>query len=172
MEIKCPNCGKTITLSTDELNSQGNIVVCPCCLTEFVGDNSLPIEQRDTPGSNYNYGGGSANTPQTQHNTMYCRYCGSQIAVGCNFCPVCGQQLAQMPPQPPAMPATPQQQQQPAQNTTQQPISPMHMPYKPNYRYPSRAQNTRQQEKPKKASCIAYVLIVLLVIIFIWIMSH
>ena len=163
MKYKCPQCQKEIELSDDELQSQGNLIVCPACLSEFVGD---PTKPHTTNGATRQYVYSSPE-PTQQGAVNYCRFCGAQLNGTCNFCPVCGSRLnTNAAPQQSNPTPTIQQ----ANNAPKPPVTahkPPQVPYMPSYRHADFGQN-KTPDKRKKAPVLAYLLIVLLVILLIY----
>lgn len=167
MKYKCPRCGKIIELSDDELASQGNVMVCPCCLMEFQGnlhEYAVPAEA-DSIQRQYYYGLASDNPSPA---VTYCRYCGAKISDNCNFCPVCGSKLTQEAvPQPQGAPRKTPNGNAPrvAPKTKKQPVQ---MPYMPSYRY-----NMGQYVPHKKAKAAKwmYAVMVALGILLIYLVS-
>lgn len=168
MDYKCPQCGKVIVLSAEELMAQGNLVVCPQCLSEFVGDANAPVSRPDA--EKYNYGcQNGAELPVSQTNVgnkVRCRYCGANIDKDCNFCPKCGgKQIVQQYHRAPSsqqsgFAKTPEQ----SKKNVAQNQSP-NVPFVPRYRYGYK-NNTRHKVK-RRASFWAYVIMLLIISLFI-----
>ncbi|MGN0214130.1 MAG: hypothetical protein ACI4AH_04895 [Muribaculaceae bacterium] len=171
MKYKCPHCGKEVELSDDELNSQGNVIVCPCCLSEYVGDPSKPHTNHQTT-QQYSYGNTLPGVAM-QTTVTHCQYCGAQLSGTCNFCPICGYRLKTGNTN-----ATQQHSQaRPAHTTTQQPQQirqpiPRQVPYMPSYRHADFGQMRKPVGRSKKAPFLAYLIIVALVIILIILLSY
>ena len=84
MERKCPQCGKSITVSPEELAMHDNQVVCPQCLSVYhVEGNTLTPQQVSTTRGTSHAGAGHG----------YCYNCGKPLPSGINFCPYCGVDL-------------------------------------------------------------------------------
>ena len=164
MIYKCPNCSKEIELSDDELQSQGNLIVCPCCLSEFPGDPTKPgATGNATP--HYVYSTPGVAQPDT---VSYCRFCGAQLNGTCNFCPVCGNRL--IAPATATTHTTVPTSQGTFSHAPKQPAAapkPPQVPYMPSYRHADFGQNNNPPKRPK-APVLAYLLIVLLVLLFIY----
>ncbi len=169
MDFKCPQCGKVIVLSSEELMAQGNLVVCPQCLSEFVGDASAPVSRPDA--ESYNYGRkDDVQSPAASaavDSKVRCRYCGAYIDRDCNFCPNCGgKQIAQQyhrapSNQPPTVVKPPVV--GPKKNGVQ-PQAP-NVPFVPRYRYGYK-NNTRHKVK-RRASFWAYVIMLAITSLFL-----
>lgn len=166
MKYKCPQCGKEVELSDDELNKQGNIIVCPCCLSEYVGDPSKPHASQK-PHEQYSYGNPMPGIAM-QTTVSHCQYCGAQLSGKCNFCPVCGYRLSisvtnRTPTSQTAKPAHTQQQAMRQQ-------MPRQVPYMPSYRHADFGQGRKPADKRKKAPAIAYLIIAALIAILFWLL--
>ena len=145
MEYKCPQCGKIIVRSHDELVSQGHLVVCPQCLSEFEVAPTAPEVGSHGAGT-YGYGQPTAEAPsQSAAHQSYaifaCTVCGNQVQSNFNYCPFCGRRIGaqQYHPSPAVrrQPATAvQTQEAPRQGQQgQQGQQSPRMPYVPHYRY-------------------------------------
>ncbi|MBR5102551.1 MAG: hypothetical protein IK092_05455 [Muribaculaceae bacterium] len=93
MELKCPNCGKHIALSKEELATSTCMVVCPQCLEEWVvSDVDLEgvtprVSRRD-----------SQPATESTEAFRFCGECGKKLpAADLNFCPYCGKRLHPQP---------------------------------------------------------------------------
>ena len=170
MEYKCPQCGKSIVLSRDELVSQGNLVVCPQCLSEFEVDGTTPDD--DASKGEYKYG---ANTPQppiapaTSYSTFACKVCGNQVQSNFNYCPFCGRRMAQQHYHPsPAVrrPVAQAQVQDDPIAPPQPPLPQQPMPYVPHYRYGYKS-GTQHRKMGSKPWFWAYMLVLLILAILL-----
>ena len=89
MELQCPQCGKAMQISAEEVALHGGAVVCPQCLAVFDAAGSVP------PGTV------AERVPVRvieEHLTYgFCPHCGRKIPQGVNFCPYCGQSLREIP---------------------------------------------------------------------------
>lgn len=90
MELKCPQCGKLLTVSQEELVIHGSQVVCPQCLAvcRYEGDRLVVRDDSDAP---YRH---TANVDTVSEVTKFCHRCGKQLPGGISFCPYCGADLA------------------------------------------------------------------------------
>lgn len=145
MEYKCPQCGKVILLSHDELVSQGHLVVCPQCLSEFEVAPAAPDAEKLGEGAS-GYGRHTVDISVQPANrqayaTFACTVCGNQLQSNFNFCPFCGRRITpqQYHPSPAVRRPVAQAQAQEAplqhQGQPQPHPQPPHMPYVPRYRY-------------------------------------
>ncbi len=90
MELKCPQCGKWMAVSQEELVIHDCQVVCPQCLAVCSYENGALVV-RDDSDAPYRHTV-SVETPK-QDNSRYCHACGKQIPAGISFCPYCGVDL-------------------------------------------------------------------------------
>lgn len=81
MLFKCPQCGKVIDMTLEELALSKKVVVCPQCLNEFLAkDVDIPASMLRTNIAT-----------QSAHKQLYCHSCGESLPVaGLKFCPYCG----------------------------------------------------------------------------------
>ena len=90
MELRCPQCGKLLTVSQEEVLIHGSQVVCPQCLAVcryqdgqlFVRDDSDAPYRHTTNVNALNNG-----------NSRFCHNCGKHLPSGISFCPYCGANL-------------------------------------------------------------------------------
>lgn len=116
MELKCPQCGKVMTVSQEELVIHDSQVVCPQCLAvcRYDGNGLVVRNDSDTP---YRH---TASVKTTRHDvTRFCHSCGKQLPSGISFCPYCGVDL--MAPFKPEQPE-PVIEQQPVIEEPQEPL--------------------------------------------------
>ncbi len=87
---RCPNCGKTIHVSDEELAQHTGHVVCPQCLTVYEVQGGTLTAQTQRSGQ-----GDSAPAADAAGWTTfsYCYNCGKQLPTGISFCPYCGVNL-------------------------------------------------------------------------------
>jgi len=91
MELKCPQCGKWMAVSQEELVIHDCQVVCPQCLAvcHYEGNTLVVRNDSDAP---YRYN--VSVEPTTQHDSSrFCHSCGKQLPSGISFCPYCGADL-------------------------------------------------------------------------------
>ncbi len=128
MNFKCPQCGKTLTVTHAELARNGCRVVCPQCLTDFEpeGIDRQAIARMAKPAAP------KAPKPDTPK-PAFCHECGRELpARDLRYCPYCGHSLAiaeaapQQPPEPPVAP-------QPEQSVPPEagPRRPLYIPLRP-----------------------------------------
>ena len=81
MLFECPQCGKVIDMTLEELALSKKVVVCPQCLNEFLAQGV------DIPASMLR-----ANVATTRASRqLYCHSCGESLPIaGLKFCPYCG----------------------------------------------------------------------------------
>lgn len=81
MLFECPQCGKIIDMTLEELALSKKVVVCPQCLNEFLAQNvDIPASMLRT----------NVATRSAQKQ-LYCHCCGESLPVaGLKFCPYCG----------------------------------------------------------------------------------
>ncbi|MBR5086988.1 MAG: hypothetical protein IKX31_08290 [Muribaculaceae bacterium] len=81
MLFECPQCGKTIDMTLEELALSRKVVVCPQCLNEFLAQGV------DVPASMLR----TTATSKSASRQLYCHSCGESLPVaGLKFCPYCG----------------------------------------------------------------------------------
>lgn len=90
MELQCPQCGKWMAVSKEELLQHNSQVVCPQCLAvcRYENDTLVVKDDSDAP---YRHTASVVEPPKTV--TRYCHSCGKQLPVGIRFCPYCGADL-------------------------------------------------------------------------------
>ena len=91
MELKCPQCGKWMAVSQEELVMHDSQVVCPQCLAvcRYI-DGALVV--RDDSDAPYRH---IANVDSSKHDRgKFCHSCGKQLPSGISFCPYCGADLS------------------------------------------------------------------------------
>ncbi len=81
MLFECPQCGKIIDMTLEELALSKKVVVCPQCLNEFLAqDVDIPASMLRTNVAT-----------QSAQKQLYCHSCGESLPVaGLKFCPYCG----------------------------------------------------------------------------------
>ena len=81
MLFECPQCGKVIDMTLEELALSKKVVVCPQCLNEFLAQGV------DIPASMLR-----ADVATTRASRqLYCHSCGESLPIaGLKFCPYCG----------------------------------------------------------------------------------
>lgn len=90
MELKCPQCGKWMAVSQEELVIHDSQVVCPQCLAvcRLEGDELVARDDSQTLTRR------SVNVTEVNRaNTKFCHSCGKQLPSGIQFCPYCGVDL-------------------------------------------------------------------------------
>lgn len=95
MICKCPQCGKPLEISNEELARNGCRVVCPQCLADFEpeGIDRQAIEAL------------TAKDPEPEPQPQHCLHCGHGLpAAGLLYCPWCGKPLDALPAPPPSKP--------------------------------------------------------------------
>ena len=90
MELKCPHCGKSQSLSLQSLRASNGMVICPQCVSEFHIDlKSVPQQPEPEP----ILAEASEHQPEGD-GFAFCPTCGKHLpAQGLNFCPYCGHTL-------------------------------------------------------------------------------
>lgn len=81
MLFECPQCGKVIDMTIEELALSKKVVVCPQCLNEFLAQGvDIPASMLRT---------NVATTRASRQ--LYCHSCGESLPIaGLKFCPYCG----------------------------------------------------------------------------------
>lgn len=90
MELKCPQCGKWMAVSQEELVIHDCQVVCPQCLAvcQYEGGALVVRDDSDAP---YRH---NVVVEETKNDTArFCHGCGKQLPAGISFCPYCGADL-------------------------------------------------------------------------------
>lgn len=179
MQIRCPHCAKLITMTPEELASEGGRVVCPKCLTEFnPGVDLTGVKPSHAQQAR------PARQQQPQAVVQFCPSCGKRLpAAGLNFCPFCGSTLtfgqAPAPAESPA-PAAYAQPRQPSASAfasapavSSEPEGPTigSAPYVKQYKYlpELKSRELRQQPASLLTQVVCWVIILLLAALFVWI---
>ena len=84
MDLKCPQCGKWMAVSQEELVIHGSQVVCPQCLVVCQYENGalVPRDDSDAP-----YRHTASVQTSTKGSTKFCHSCGKKLPGGISFCP-------------------------------------------------------------------------------------
>lgn len=90
MELQCPQCGKWMAVSKEELLQHDCQVVCPQCLAVCLYENDKLIV-RDDSDAPYRHTATVVEPPKAD--TRFCHSCGKQLPAGIRFCPYCGADL-------------------------------------------------------------------------------
>lgn len=91
MELRCPQCGKWMAVSQEELVIHDSQVVCPQCLAvcRYINGALVVRDDSDAP---YRH---TANVdPSKLDSSKFCHSCGKQLPSGISFCPYCGADLS------------------------------------------------------------------------------
>ena len=91
MELQCPQCGKWMAVSREELLLHDSQVVCPQCLAVCRYENDQLVV-RDDSEAPYRHTATVSESPHAA--TRYCYSCGKQLPEGISFCPYCGADLS------------------------------------------------------------------------------
>lgn len=91
MELQCPQCGKWMAVSQEELLIHDSQVVCPQCLAvcRYINGALVVRDDSDAP---YRHTASVDSTKQTR--TKFCHSCGKKLPSGISFCPYCGADLS------------------------------------------------------------------------------
>lgn len=94
MELKCPQCGKWMAVSQEELVIHDCQVVCPQCLAVCSYEGGVLVV-RDDSDAPYRHTAPVVKTqPKIQTETSrFCHSCGKELPEGISFCPYCGADL-------------------------------------------------------------------------------
>lgn len=90
MELQCPQCGKWMAVSQEELLIHASQVVCPQCLAVCLYENGGLVVHDDSDAP-YRHTASVEMSPRD--NTKFCHSCGKQLPSGISFCPYCGADL-------------------------------------------------------------------------------
>lgn len=90
MELKCPQCGKWMAVSREELLMHDCQVVCPQCLAVCLYENDTLVVRDD---SDAPYRHTASVESSDSGNVSFCHSCGKQLPEGIRFCPYCGADL-------------------------------------------------------------------------------
>ena len=90
MELQCPQCGKWMAVSQEELVIHDCQVVCPQCLAVCSYEGGV-LTVRDDSDAPYRHTA-SVET-SVKEASRFCHSCGKQIPEGISFCPYCGADL-------------------------------------------------------------------------------
>lgn len=123
MELRCPQCGKKMVMSQEELVIHDSQVVCPQCLAvcRYIDGALVVKDDSDAP---YRHTASVDIASSKQESTKFCHSCGKKLPSGIKFCPYCGADLSAPFSQPKTAIVKPE---------------------------PSRAQTTAQEKKPAPA---------------------
>ncbi len=118
MELKCPQCGKWMAVSQEELVLHDCQIVCPQCLAICHYENGALVVKDD---SDAPYRHNASVSTQPADSTKYCHSCGRKLPEGISFCPYCGVDLKtpfETEPEPAPAPAVKHEE------PVQQPVAP------------------------------------------------
>ena len=90
MELRCPQCGKLLTVSQEEVVIHDSQVVCPQCLAvcRYEGGKLVARDDSDAP-----YRHTTSVNAVNNDNSRFCHSCGKHLPSGISFCPYCGANL-------------------------------------------------------------------------------
>jgi len=92
MELQCPQCGKWMEVSQEELVIHDSQVVCPQCLAVCRYENGTLVARVDSE----TLSRPTATVSSTNRDKVkYCSSCGKQLPSGISFCPYCGSKIHQ-----------------------------------------------------------------------------
>ena len=145
MELKCPQCGKWMAVSQEELVLHDCQVVCPQCLAVCHYENGELVVRDDSDAPYRHNASVSIPEPDT---SKYCHSCGRKLPEGISFCPYCGVDLKtpfvdEPQPEPEVKPAAPVE--KPVEAPRQETVAPKSEP-KPEPVQPVR-QSSQVEEK-------------------------
>ena len=91
MELRCPQCGKWMAVSQEELVIHDCQVVCPQCLAvcQYEGGALVVRDDSDAP-----YRHNATVESDTRETARFCHSCGKKLPEGISFCPYCGADLS------------------------------------------------------------------------------
>lgn len=92
MELQCPQCGKWMAVSLEELVTHDSQVVCPQCLAVCHYENNTLVVRDDSDAPYRHTATVDSNTKHDSSN--YCHSCGKPLPAGISYCPYCGADLA------------------------------------------------------------------------------
>lgn len=128
MELQCPQCGKWMAVSQEELVIHDSQVVCPQCLAVCRCIDGK-LEVRDDSDAPYRH---TATVDSGKHeSTKFCHNCGKQLPSGISFCPYCGADLSAPFDNPKPTPAARQPEPAPVKREVPQQPSPKPAPERP-----------------------------------------
>ncbi len=110
MELKCPQCGKWMAVSQEELLIHDSQVVCPQCLAVCQYENG-GLVVRDDSDAPFRHNA-AVDSSKFETTARFCHSCGKKLPEGISFCPYCGADLsapfeAETPVEPAPAPSTP-----------------------------------------------------------------
>ena len=189
MELKCPQCGKWMAVSQEELMTHDCQVVCPQCLAVCQYENGSLVV-RDDSDAPYRHTA-SVSTAAQEDTSRFCHSCGRKLPEGISFCPYCGvdlkapfdetaaakpEQEKKSTPAPAPAPATPK----PATKEKHQPDEPA--PQTPSARFEDKLRTMPHHYKATQPrlhqngampglafKVFAYIIIALLLILLVYI---
>ena len=143
MELKCPQCGKWMAVSQEELMTHDCQVVCPQCLAVCQYENG-GLVVRDDSDAPYRHTA-NVSTSAQEDTSRFCYSCGRKLPEGISFCPYCGVDLKAPFDEAPAAKAEPEKKSTPAPAPAkrQEPTRERRQPEEPA----SRPQDTRFEDK-------------------------
>ena len=91
MELRCPQCGKWMAVSQEELLIHDCQVVCPQCLAvcQYEGGALVVRDDSDAP-----YRHTATVESDKRETARFCHSCGKKLPEGISFCPYCGADLS------------------------------------------------------------------------------
>ena len=93
MELKCPQCGKWMAVSQEELLIHDCQVVCPQCLAVCQYENG-GLVVRDDSDAPFRHNATVDNSKKSETTARFCHSCGKKLPEGISFCPYCGADLS------------------------------------------------------------------------------
>ena len=145
MELKCPQCGKWMAVSQEELLIHDSQVVCPQCLAVCQYENG-GLVVRDDSDAPFRHNATVDNSKTEETTARFCHSCGKKLPEGISFCPYCGADLsAPFEAQPPVEPAP-----KPATPKPEKPREPEHVRQQPSAERP--ATSRPRPEEPRTST--------------------
>ena len=92
MELKCPQCGKWMAVSQEELLIHDCQVVCPQCLAVCQYENG-GLVVRDDSDAPFRHNA-IVDHSKSETTARFCHSCGKKLPEGISFCPYCGADLS------------------------------------------------------------------------------
>ncbi len=167
MELRCPQCGKKMVMSQEELVIHDSQVVCPQCLAvcRYIDGALVVKDDSDAP---YRHTASVDVASSKQESTKFCHSCGKKLPSGIKFCPYCGADLSAPFSQPKTADVKPEPSRAQTAAQEKKPAAKAERTPQPDYNNGMRPQLHQNGTMPSRTfKIVAYCVILVLLIVLV-----